>query len=99
MPACAIRTAVSAGPPGGNGTMILIGLDGKRLGEGAARQRQRGKRTRPNGSERSGVWSCRSSLTFLAGKRRTPTATPFQSEIVACRRALHYVAADAYLHS
>src|SRR4029078_9503681 len=28
MPACAIRTAVSAGPPGGNGTTILIGLEG-----------------------------------------------------------------------
>jgi hypothetical protein len=28
MPPCAIRTAVSAGPPGGNGTTILIGFDG-----------------------------------------------------------------------
>ena len=52
MPACAIRTAVSAGPPGGNGTMILIGFDGKRLGEGAARQRQRGKRAAEVRTER-----------------------------------------------
>ena len=29
MTALRIRTAVSAGPPGGNGTMSLIGLDGK----------------------------------------------------------------------
>jgi hypothetical protein len=28
MTGCAMRTAVSAGPPGGNGTMILIGFDG-----------------------------------------------------------------------
>ena len=28
MPPCAIRTAVSAGPPGGNGTMILMGFGG-----------------------------------------------------------------------
>src|SRR3954470_1937407 len=28
MPPCAIRTAVSAGPPGGNGTTVLIGFDG-----------------------------------------------------------------------
>ena len=33
MPACAIRTAVSAGPPGGNGTMILIGLVGNAWAE------------------------------------------------------------------
>jgi hypothetical protein len=26
MPGCAIRTALSAGPPAGNGTTILIGL-------------------------------------------------------------------------
>jgi hypothetical protein len=28
MPPCAIRTAVSAGPPGGNGTMMWTGLAG-----------------------------------------------------------------------
>ena len=28
MPGCAIRTAVSAGPPAGNGTITLIGLVG-----------------------------------------------------------------------
>ena len=37
MPGCAIRTAVSAGPPGGNGTMMRMGFDGKRLREGRRR--------------------------------------------------------------
>ncbi len=35
MPCCEIRTALSAGPPGGNGTMTLMGLDGSACAKAA----------------------------------------------------------------
>ena len=35
MPGCAMRTAVSAGPPGGNGTMMRMGFEGKAWRESA----------------------------------------------------------------
>ena len=50
MPGCAIRTAVSAGPPGGNGTMILIGLAGNAWAKAPRGSDKRGEQLRPHGS-------------------------------------------------
>ena len=101
MPPCAIRTAVSAGPPGGNGTTILIGFVGKawanapRGSDSAARTAAEWMRT-----ERRVVTEP-SPLMAASVAPHTPgfQCPGFQSEMLPPAALCIIVAGGAYLHS